>query len=141
MPTVLADAAGPFGRNVSPASRIRTAVRDAGHETPIVVAGGIHSFAQAEEILASGGADVIASARQSLADPDWFLKLRLGRGSDIRGCCFTNYCEGLDQMHKQVTCKLWDRVALDEPGIAMSEDGKRRLVAPRLRPGPGEAGS
>ena len=134
MPTVLADAAGPFGRNVTPASRIRHAIRDAGLRTPIVVAGGIHSFQQAEGILESGAADVIAAARQSLADPDWYLKLRLGRGTDIRGCSYTNYCEGLDQMHKQVTCKLWDRVALDEPGIAMTDDGKRRLLAPRWAP-------
>jgi 2,4-dienoyl-CoA reductase-like NADH-dependent reductase (Old Yellow Enzyme family) len=130
MPTVLADEAGPFGRNVAPAARIRGALRDAGFETPIVVAGGIHSFVQAEAILASGAADVIGAARQSLADPDWFLKIRTGRGSEIRGCCFTNYCEGLDQMHKQVTCKLWDREALDEPGIAKSSDGRRRMVAP-----------
>ena len=134
MPTVLADAYGPFGRNVDPASRIRAAVHAAGLETPIVVAGGIHSFAQAEGILASGAADIVAAARQSLADPDWFLKLRLGRGREIRGCCFTNYCEGLDQMHKQVTCKLWDRVSLDEPGIAKSEDGKRRMVSPSWTP-------
>jgi 2,4-dienoyl-CoA reductase-like NADH-dependent reductase (Old Yellow Enzyme family) len=130
MPTVLADAAGPFGRNVEPAHRIRAAIRDAGFETPIVVAGGIHAFDQAEQILSSGAADVIAAARQSLADPDWFLKLRLGRGAEIRGCCYTNYCEGLDQMHKQVTCKLWDRFALDEPGIVLTDDGKRRSLAP-----------
>jgi hypothetical protein len=36
-------------------------------------------------------------------------------------------------MHKQVTCKLWDRVNLDEAGVAMSDDGKRRLVAPRWK--------
>ena len=117
MPTVLADAAGPFGRNVDPASRIRHAIRDAGLETPIVVAGGITRSTRRKAILASGAADVIGAARQSLADPDWFLKMRLGRGAEVRRCCFTNYCEGLDQMHKQVTCKLWDRVALDEPGI------------------------
>jgi hypothetical protein len=29
-----------------------------------------------------------------------------------------------------VTCKLWDRTQLDEPGTARAEDGKRRLVAP-----------
>ena len=33
-------------------------------------------------------------------------------------------------MHKQVTCKLWDRVGPDEPGVPLSDDGKRRLVAP-----------
>ena len=137
MPTVLADAQGPFGRNVAPAARIRAAIRDAGFATPVVVAGGIHSFMQAEEVLASGAADVIGAARQSLADPDWFLKMRTGRGEEVRRCCFTNYCEGLDQMHKQVTCKLWDREALDEPGIAKSADGKRRLVAPAF---PGACG-
>ena len=34
----------------------------------------------------------------------------------MRRCTYTNYCEALDQSHKQVTCKLWDRVGLDEPG-------------------------
>jgi hypothetical protein len=135
MPTVLADESGPFGRNVQPAFRIRQAVRAAGYTTPLVVAGGIHGFEQAERILADGAADVIASARQSLADPDWFLKTRRGRGHEIRGCAFTNYCEGLDQMHKQVTCKLWDRENLTEPAIMLSRDGKRRLLAPRWVPG------
>jgi 2,4-dienoyl-CoA reductase-like NADH-dependent reductase (Old Yellow Enzyme family) len=130
MPTVLGDAAGPFGRNVDPAFRIRHAIRDAGLDTPVVVAGGISTFDQAEAVLASGAADVVAAARQSLADPDWFLKMRLGRGDEVRRCCFTNYCEGLDQMHKQVTCKLWDREALDKTGIPLSTDGKRRLLAP-----------
>jgi 2,4-dienoyl-CoA reductase-like NADH-dependent reductase (Old Yellow Enzyme family) len=130
MPTVLGDQAGPFGRNISPARRIREAIHRGGLSTPVVVAGGIHTFDQAESILAGGAADIIAAARQSLADPDWYLKLRLGRGSEIRRCSFTNYCEGLDQMHKQVTCKLWDRVGLDEPGIPKSTDGRRRLLAP-----------
>jgi dimethylglycine catabolism A len=131
MPTALADEAGPFGRNVSPSAQIRRAIRDAGLHTPVVVAGGIHAFDQAEAILASGAADVVGAARQSLADPDWFLKMRLGRGGEIRQCSYTNYCEGLDQMHKQVTCKLWDRVDLDAPGIQKSQDGRRRLLAPR----------
>jgi dimethylglycine catabolism A len=130
MPTALADAAGPFGRNVGPSARIRRAIREAGFDTPVAVAGGIHSFDQAEGILASGAADLVGAARQSLADPDWFLKMRLGRGAEIRQCSYTNYCEGLDQMHKQVTCKLWDRLALDEPGIPKSQDGRRRLLAP-----------
>jgi 2,4-dienoyl-CoA reductase-like NADH-dependent reductase (Old Yellow Enzyme family) len=129
MPTTLADSFGPFGRNVAPCARIRAAVRAAGLTTPIVVSGGIHDFEQAEAILAGGEADVCAAARQSLADPDWFRKIRLGRGADVRRCTFTNYCEGLDQKHKQVTCKLWDRVDLDE-SVARTSDGKRRLTAP-----------
>ena len=84
----------------------------------------------AETMLADGAATSSRAARQSLADPDWFRKIALGRGDEVRHCEFTNYCEALDQKHKQVTCKLWDRVALDEPGLSLARDGKRRLVAP-----------
>jgi 2,4-dienoyl-CoA reductase-like NADH-dependent reductase (Old Yellow Enzyme family) len=130
MPTVLSDERGPFGRNVPLASAIKRAVNDAGYSTPVVTSGGIATFEQCEAILRDGEADIVAAARQSLADPDWFLKMRLGRGDEIRRCEFTNYCEGLDQMHKQVTCKLWDRLQLDEPGTSLADDGRRRLVAP-----------
>jgi 2,4-dienoyl-CoA reductase-like NADH-dependent reductase (Old Yellow Enzyme family) len=109
-------------------------VRAEGHETPIVVTGGIVGFAQAEAILAQGQADVVGAARQSLADPDWFLKVRLGRGGQVRRCELTNYCEALDQRHVPVTCKLWDRVGLDEDRVARTPDGRRRLVAPDWTP-------
>lgn len=136
MPTVRIDARGPFGRNVPLAAAIRRSVREAGLETPVVAAGGIATFEQAEAILARGEADAVAAARQSLADPDWFLKVRLGRGAEVRRCEFTNYCEGLDQHHKQVTCKLWDRIPWDAAPTSreVSTDGKRRLTAPPWRP-------
>lgn len=134
MPTALSDARGPFGRNVEAAAAVRAAVRAAGHATPVVVAGGICSFGQAEAILARGDADVVGAARQTLADPDWWLKTRLGRGDEVRRCKYTNYCEALDQKHKPVTCQLWDREALDAPDVPLSSDGRRRLVAPRWEP-------
>ncbi len=131
MPTALSDERGPFGRNIEKQAAIRRSVREAGLETPVVLCGGIASFEQAEAYLKDGKGDVIAAARQSLADPDWFRKLRLGRGDEVRRCKYTNYCEALDQRHRQVTCQLWDRVTLDEPGAPLSEDGRRRLIAPR----------
>ncbi|MDP6709188.1 MAG: NADH:flavin oxidoreductase [Alphaproteobacteria bacterium] len=130
MPAILSDRFGPFGRNVVSTARIRQAVREAGLETPVVVAGGIHGFDQAEAILAEGKADIVAAARQSLADPDWFAKMLAGRGDEIRRCEYTNYCEGLDQKHKMVTCKLWDRVGLDASGLRLTPDGKRRTTPP-----------
>lgn len=137
MPTVISDEQGPFGRNLEPTAVIRTAVRRAGHHTPVIAAGGIATFDQAEEILRSGVADVAAAARQSLADPDWFRKIRLGRGEEIRRCIYTNYCEGLDQKHKQVTCQLWDRLDLEAKDAKLSTDGRRRLTAPLWDEGPG----
>jgi 2,4-dienoyl-CoA reductase-like NADH-dependent reductase (Old Yellow Enzyme family) len=133
MPTVLSDEVGPFGRTVPLVASIKRAVNAAGFHTPIVAAGGISTFEQAEEILRLGQADIAGLARQALADPDWFVKVRVGRGDEVRRCTYTNYCEALDQAHRPVTCKLWDRVDLDEPGIATVDDGRRRLEPPVWR--------
>ena len=130
MPQYISDAQGPFGRNFDAAKVVRLAVRASGLRVPVIVSGGIHSFDQAEDVIASGAADAVAMARQSLADPDWFLKVFSGDGATVRICEYTNYCEALDQKHKQVTCKLWDRIDLEEPGVLKSTDGKRRLSAP-----------
>ena len=130
MPTVLSDRTGPFGRTVPLVAAIRRSVNEAGFDTPIVATGGLSTFEQAEEILRRGQADIVGMARQALADPDWFVKVRLGRGDEVRRCTYTNYCEALDQAHRPVTCKLWDRVNLDEPGIATVDDGRRRLEPP-----------
>ncbi|UVW36088.1 NADH:flavin oxidoreductase [SAR92 clade bacterium H455] len=130
MPSFISDKQGPFGRNIDPVSEMRRRNRASGYQTPFVVAGGIHSFEQGETVLQQDQADIIGFARQALADPDWFEKVRLGRGDEVRLCRYSNYCEGLDQKHKQVTCELWDRESLDQPGVVKSFDGKRRLIAP-----------
>jgi dimethylglycine catabolism A len=130
MPSYYSDATGPFGRNIGASASIRAAIRRAGFETPIVLSGGMHHFAQAEQALAEGSADIVGFARQALADPDWFSKVRSGDGARVRTCIYTNYCEALDQRHREVTCELWDRMDLDAPDVMLSADGKRRLVAP-----------
>ena len=133
MPQYISDAKGPFGRNVAATIAIRSAIRVAGHDTPVVCTGGVHNFEMAEGMLAGEVCDIVGSARQSLADPDWFRKVHLGRGSEVRLCEFTNYCEGLDQKHKPVTCQLWDKLEF-APGVKTSSDGKRRLIAPSWTP-------
>jgi 2,4-dienoyl-CoA reductase-like NADH-dependent reductase (Old Yellow Enzyme family) len=130
MPTVLSDQAGPFGRSVPLVAAIKAAVNEAEFNTPVVATGGISTFEQAESILQNKQADIVGLARQALADPDWFVKVKLGRGDEVRRCTYTNYCEALDQAHRPVTCKLWDRFQLDEPGIATVDEGRRRLLAP-----------
>jgi 2,4-dienoyl-CoA reductase-like NADH-dependent reductase (Old Yellow Enzyme family) len=138
MPTVyLQDP--PFGRNLPLARAIRQTIHAAGLQTPVVGAGGINSFTLAESALQNGDCDFVGAARQSLADPDWFQKIELGLGPQIRRCKYTNYCEALDQKHRQVTCQLWDRDftvgddGLPDGAIAKSTDGRRRLVAPPWR--------
>ncbi|MCH1580739.1 MAG: NADH:flavin oxidoreductase [Luminiphilus sp.] len=134
MPAYLSDEQGPWGRNVEPVACLRNAVREAGFATPVISTGGIYSFEQAESLLAEGKADVVGFARQALADPDWFEKVRRGHGAEVMLCRYSNYCEGLDQKHKQVTCELWDRTGLDEADVVLASDRKRRLLAPPWAP-------
>ena len=134
MPTVRIDDPGPFGRNLHLARTIRETLRTQGLETPVVGAGGLCAFDQVEAALQNGDCDIIGAARQSLADPDWWLKMERGHGDEVRRCIYTNYCEGLDQRHKQVTCQLWDKTE----GGPRSSDGKRRLIAPSWKPSASE---
>ncbi|HFB54788.1 MAG TPA: NADH:flavin oxidoreductase [Hellea balneolensis] len=134
MPHFISDERGPYGRNIEPTAQIKEKLQRAGYETPVIVAGGLHGFTQAEDILRKGQADIIGMARQILADPDWFLKVRTGQGAEVRTCKYTNYCEGLDQKHKIVTCQLWDRLDMDADNVAKTPDGKRRLTAPPWAP-------
>ena len=135
MPTVYVPG-GPFGRNLPGVRAVRAAVRAARCSTPIVGCGGINSFDLAEGALRDGTCDLVGAARQSLADPDWWLKMELGRGAEIRRCLYTNYCEALDQKHVEVTCQLWDRDFAADAGASpgalprRTRDGKRRLEPP-----------
>ena len=120
----------PFGLNLPLAAEVRKTLRDAGQTLPVVAAGGINSFSLAEDALENGSCDIVGAARQSMADPDWFVKMREGRGREIQRCRYTNYCEALDQKHQAVTCQLWDRLALDALDAPLNPAGTRRLTAP-----------
>jgi len=134
MPQFVSDEKGPFGRNFDAAARIRSELRAVGLSTPVVVTGGVYGFNQAEGLLRENRADVVGFARQSLADPDWFTKVRSGQGAQVTLCSYSNYCEALDQKHEPVTCKLWDRLDLGAPGVRKTPDGKRRLTPPAWNP-------
>ena len=130
----ISDARGPFGRNVAARrATIRAAVRAAGFDdADRRRRRHLRASSRPRPILARGEADIVASARQ-IARRSRLVPRRcaLGRGAEIRRCEFTNYCEALDQQHKQVTCKLWDRDALDEPDVTLDPTGRRRLTAPK----------
>jgi 2,4-dienoyl-CoA reductase-like NADH-dependent reductase (Old Yellow Enzyme family) len=109
----------PPAVNTFLAEGIRRAVRAAGLATPVVTAGKIHTFDQAEGILRDERADLIGMARALLADPDLPRKWRAGTDADARACVFCPYCEDEDQHHRVVTCTLWPK----DPG-----DHRRRLI-------------
>ncbi len=58
----------------------------------VATVGAFTDPAHMEEFIASGGADFIAMARQSLADPDFPNKARCGRDDEIARCIRCNKC-------------------------------------------------
>lgn len=75
------------GCNVQYAAEIKKHVK-----TPVATLGGINDVDMMEEIIASGKADIIEVARQSLADPYFPEKAFSGQKDDITQCCRCYSC-------------------------------------------------
>ncbi len=77
------------GYNVPFAEQIKKAVA----QSKVAVIGGINDPAMAEDIIASGKADLVIIARQAYADPEFPNKAAAGRADLIRPCvrCFHCY--------------------------------------------------
>lgn len=85
--------------------RIRTALRDAGHQTPVFAVCKFTRLDQAEAALADGVADAIAMARAHLADPELVNKSLTGRGDTIRECIGCNQgCVGMLEKNLPIRC-------------------------------------
>jgi 2,4-dienoyl-CoA reductase-like NADH-dependent reductase (Old Yellow Enzyme family)/thioredoxin reductase len=73
--------------NVETAARIKQGI-----SIPVSVVGGITTIDEAEEILASGKADVVAMAKALMADQELVTKARLGKTDQIRPCLRCTDC-------------------------------------------------
>ncbi len=61
-----------------------------GARVPTIVTGRILTLAEAEEIIASGIADIVSMVRAMIADPDLVQKSFAGREQDVRPCIGCN---------------------------------------------------
>lgn len=72
---------------------------------PVFVAGRINQPQIAEQILASGQADMCGMTRAMIADPEMANKARAGRSDDIRACIACNQaCIGRMQAGHAISC-------------------------------------
>jgi len=74
---------------------------------PVTVAGRIRTPEEAETIIASGQADVVAMARTFIADPNWVTKVRQGEEERIRPCMSCNQiCLGMASRGLPAGCNI-----------------------------------
>lgn len=88
----------PPGFNVESSERLKKMV-----DLPVITVGRINDPAIAEQIVASGRADLVALGRQSICDPEFPNKAREGRTDEIfqctgcmQRCYYTKGCEDSD---------------------------------------------
>ena len=76
-------------------------------DVPVCASNRINDPGVAENILASGQADMVSMARQMLADPDFVLKARDGRADEINTCIACNQaCLDHTFANKKVSCMV-----------------------------------
>ncbi|MDR1572712.1 MAG: FAD-dependent oxidoreductase [Clostridiales Family XIII bacterium] len=116
----------PRGHLVHLAAAVKAAVK-----LPVITVGGHAEPAEMERIIASGRADVIALARQTLADPDTIHKARLGREAEIRRCLRCGYCQATRFMTGTARCSVNPEIGQEDAlrFLRPSARSKRVFVA------------
>ncbi|GAO53563.1 FAD-dependent oxidoreductase [Novosphingobium sp. MD-1] len=111
----------PWGANVATAHAIRKAV-----SVPVMVSGAIATLEQAEEVLASGSADIVCMVRALMADPELVAKGLSGSGNEAaRPCIGGNECH----YGRPLACAVNPRAGReDELALATTEKARRILV-------------
>ncbi|MHB1004902.1 MAG: oxidoreductase [Chloroflexota bacterium] len=97
---------------------------------PVILVGRIHQPGVAEEIIASGKADMVALGRQMLADPDFAVKAAEGRTDEIRQClaCTSPQCHGRIWTNLPVGCVVNPELGREAQFPMVPAPTKRRVL-------------
>ncbi|MCS6928893.1 MAG: FAD-dependent oxidoreductase [Saprospiraceae bacterium] len=125
IPTIAAQV--PRGAYAWVTARLRNAVR-----IPLIATNRINTPEKAEEILASGQADMVSMARPLLADPDFAQKAREGRVREINTCIACNQaCLDRIFVGKEASCLVNPRACRETlfPHLVFRSENARRRIA------------
>ena len=109
---------------------------------PVITVGRINDTRIADSILASGKADLIGMARQSLADPETMNKAKEGRFEDIRKCVACLHgCVGHIDTGRRGTCELNPLIGheSDPEYVTVKTDSPKNVMVIGAGPGGMEA--
>ncbi|WP_158611656.1 NADH:flavin oxidoreductase [Teichococcus wenyumeiae] len=103
-------------------------MRQAAGGVPVAAVARINHPAAAEELLASGDADLVMLARPLLADPQWVEKARRGAPETIRPCLNCNACWGEINKGAPIACAVNPRAGGRDTGGAAPLAEARHVV-------------
>ena len=107
VPTIVTSV--PRAAFASMAGRLKAAV-----SVPVIASNRINMPEQAEDIIASGTADMVSMARPFLADPDWVNKAAAGRVDEINTCIACNQaCLDHTFSNQRASCLVNPRAAFE----------------------------
>ncbi len=96
-------------------------------KVPVAVVGNITTLDEAEEILASGKADIVAMAKSFMADGELVSKTLAGRAGDVRPCTRCDLCGNANTWGTSMRCAVNPRMGT--PGeLTPLPPGKRKKV-------------
>lgn len=95
---------------------------------PVCVVGMIDSLEMAEEIIASGKADIVAMAKSHMADGELVAKSIAGRTEDIRPCTRCDLCGNANTYGTSMSCAVNPRMGVTEPIEKLPEEERRKVM-------------
>lgn len=114
----------PYGCFVDMAEAIKKSV-----DIPVSAVGRIITPEFAEEIIASGKADIVSLGRQLLCDPDWPKKVKEGKSADIRYCIMCNKgCTDKITGRSSIGCVLNAENGYEGEKMIIPTEDKKKVV-------------
>ncbi|MET0185271.1 MAG: NADPH-dependent 2,4-dienoyl-CoA reductase [Achromobacter sp.] len=96
---------------------------------PVIATNRINMPQVAEDILASGKADMVSLARPLLADPQWVRKARLGQAERINTCIACNQaCLDHVFQNKRASCLVNPRACAETELVYTKAQASRRIA-------------
>ena len=95
---------------------------------PVAVVGNITSLREAEEIIASGKADIVVMAKAYMADEDLIHKSIRGEAEDVRPCTRCDWCGNANNYGTSMRCAINPMLGKDIDLSALVKPGEEKHV-------------
>ena len=95
---------------------------------PVAVVGMITSLEQAEEIIASGQADIVAMAKSFMADGDIVHKSLAGKADKVRPCTRCDLCGNANTWGTAMSCAINPRCGIYGEIEKVPEDQRKKVM-------------